>query len=75
MIDALVQGDPEEKAVRAQLDGSAVKKQDYTRVGLCTEILVMRNRVCLSKSNRYIEETLKVHLELPALNDGAGILL
>jgi hypothetical protein len=75
VIDALIQGDPEEKSIRAQLDGATVKKRDYTGVGLYTEILVLNNRNRLSKSNRYIEETPKVHLEHPELNDGAGALL
>ena len=75
VIEVLIQGDPEEKIIRSQLDGAKVTKRDYTGVGLYTEILVPKNCSRLSKSNRYIEETPKTHLEHPELSDGAGAML
>ena len=75
LIAALIQGDQKEKVIHSQLDGAIVKKRDYTGVGFYTEIQVPKKRERLSKSNRYIEETPKVHLEHPKLSDGAGALL
>lgn len=75
VIDVLIKDDPEEKALREQLNGATVEKREYTGVGLFTEISVPNDRPRLLKSNRYIEETPKVHLEHPDLKDGAGVLL
>ncbi len=75
LIEALIQGDTEENVIRSQLNGATLKKRDYTGVGLYTEIRVPKNCSRLSKSNRYIEETPKAHLEHPELSDGAGAML
>ena len=75
LLDALIQGDSEEEILRSQLNSATVEKRDYTGVGLYTYIQVEENSARLSKSNRYIEETPKAHLEHPDLPNGAGVLL
>ncbi|MEW8030210.1 MAG: hypothetical protein AB2806_21040 [Candidatus Thiodiazotropha sp.] len=75
VIDVLIKGDPEEQVLREQLNGAYVEKREYTGVGLFTEIVVTNNRPRIEKSNRFIEEKPKVHLEHPDLKDGAGALL
>ncbi|EDN66680.1 hypothetical protein BGP_0445 [Beggiatoa sp. PS] len=75
VIEALIQDDLEEKIIRSQLEDAKVTKRDYTGVGLYTEILVQKKCSRLSKSNRYIEEIPKAHLEHPELSYGAGAIL
>ena len=75
VADVPIQGDPDEQIIRSQLDRPTVRERNYTGVGLYTEIKVAENCQRLSKSNRYIEETPKAHLEHPELADGAGVLL
>jgi hypothetical protein len=75
VLKALIKGDPEEDTIRQQLTGATVIDREYTGVGLYTNIEVPENKPLLSKSNRYIDETPKTHLEHPELEAGAGVLL
>ena len=75
VLEALITGDAEEKKIRSQLDGAKIKSRDYTGVGIYTEILLSTKNHRLCKSNRYIEETPKLHLEHPELDAGAGAIL
>ncbi|MEN8215561.1 MAG: hypothetical protein ABFS56_04145 [Pseudomonadota bacterium] len=75
VLDALIKGELEEELIRSQLNGATVTKRDYTGVGLYTDIKANPNCRTLSKSNWYIEETPKIHLEHPELEAGAGALL
>ena len=75
VLDALIKGDPEEGVIRQQLAAVSVADRDYTGVGLYTNLKVSEESPLLSKSNPYIEETPKIHLEHPELDAGAGVLL
>lgn len=75
VFEVLVTGDDEENIIREQLSKARVLKRDYTGVGLYTVVEVPDECTKLSKSNRYIEETPKAHLEHPNLKGGAGVLL
>ena len=75
MIKHLVKDDPDREVILAQLCGAVVEDRDYTGVGLFTKLRVSRDSPRLSKTNRYIDEAPKTHLEHPDLKDGAGVLL
>lgn len=75
VLEALIKGDPEEALIRVQLKTAAVTSREYSGVGLFTEIEVAEGAPKLSKSNRYIEETPRTHLEHPEFQAGAGALL
>ena len=75
VLTALVESDPEAEIISSQLAGAVVAEQDYTGVGLYTKIQVSESSPLLSKSNRYIEEAPKTHLDHPNLESGAGVIL
>ncbi len=75
VLEALIEGDPEENIIQQQLVDGSVIDRDYTGVGLYTNIKVSENLPVLSKSNLYMEETPKTHLRHPELEAGAGVLL
>ncbi len=75
VLAALIEGDSEKEIILAQLREATVLERDYTGVGLFTKIRVSENSPLLSKSNRYIEEAPKTHLEHPELEAGAGVIL
>ena len=75
VLTALINDDPEKETIRAQLTKADVVERDYTGVGLYTKIQVSENAPLLCKSNRYIEEAPKTHLEHPQLEAGAGVIL
>jgi len=75
VLKALVDGDPEKEIILAQLREVTVLERDYTGVGLFTKVQVSENAPSLIRSNRYIEEAPKIHLEHPELEGGAGAIL
>ncbi|GAB4187908.1 MAG: hypothetical protein Tsb002_13720 [Wenzhouxiangellaceae bacterium] len=70
VLETLISGDSEEDIIREQLEKATVCGRNYTGVGLFTAISVPDECVRLTKSNRYIEETPKAHLEHPDLVGG-----
>jgi len=75
VLAALIESDSEKEIILSQLRGATVIDRDYTGVGLFTKIRVSENTPLLSKSNRYIEDAPKIHLEHPELEAGAGVIL
>ena len=75
VLSAIIEGDPEQGILQAQLSSATVEKRDYTGVGLYTELSVDPEAPRLSRPGRYIEEIPKLHLTHPALSAGAGAML
>lgn len=75
VLEALIDGDPEKEIILAQLREAIVLERDYTGVGLFTKMQISESTPLLSKSNRYIEEAPKIHLDHPELEAGAGVIL
>jgi hypothetical protein len=71
VLSSLVEGDPEEVALRDQVAKAQVSSREHTGVGLFVKFLVPPTAVRLSTSNRYIEQTPKTHLEHPKREAGA----
>ena len=75
ILKALIEDDNEKETLFLQLKDAKVKSRDYTGVGVFTEIIVPSGSPLLTKSNRYIEDVPKAHLNHPDLAAGAGVLL
>lgn len=75
VLHTLVRGDPEERLLSDQIASATVTSRDYSGVGLFVNFEIPAAIPRLKTSNRYIEETPKVHLHHPALSSGAGALL
>jgi len=75
VLSSLVTGDPEEAALRNQIANAQVVSRKHTGVGLYVNFEVSTGATRLRTSNRYIEETPKMHIQHPELEAGAGALL
>jgi len=75
VLSSLVDGDPEQGTLTAQLASATVQDRDYTGAGLYTKLAVDPTSPRLERSSRYVEEVPKAHLTHPALSAGGGAML
>lgn len=75
VLSMIIENDPEQATLSAQLAAATVENRDYTGVGVYTKLFVLPDTPRLQKLNRYIEQVPNVHLAHPSLASGAGALL
>jgi len=74
-MNVLIDKDPEQEVLKAQLAHAQVIERDYTGVGVYIHFSVPYDLPLLGTSHRLIETTPKLHLMHPSLEAGAGVLL
>lgn len=75
VLSAIIETDPERGVLEKQLCNATVTNRDHTGVGLYTKRAIDPDTPRLATTNRYIEETPKLHLCHPRLPAGAGGIL